>query len=274
MFYAAIGIPLTLVFLSDLSLLITRLIKYLSLILLRIYSNRYFFHVRQWALFRFIERQLNISIPIPSDDDDDDDNDDVDDGHNKGNDVNEQSASHAKSPMISTRGDHSHTNDRVTSRTRSLSAQFHLRRIRYIYTVMIDTLHDINDNIDLTMPQLLMTLVFYILIGAHLIPSSSYFDSVYICFTSLFSIDLRNYYRDTTTNEARSIRLLFVVAIYLLFGLAIVSLCVKAVQKRIQISLENLGHKLLRDLVEFLRQMGKHDVTLTWSPIAFIVVLD
>ena len=41
------------------------------------------------------------------------------------------------------------------------------------------------------------------------------------------------------------------------FGLAIVSLCVKAVQIRIQQSLENLGKKLLRDFVEFLRQMGK-----------------
>ena len=51
--YAAIGIPLTLVFLSDLSLLITRLIKYLSLLLLRVYSTHYFLHIRQWIFFPF-----------------------------------------------------------------------------------------------------------------------------------------------------------------------------------------------------------------------------
>jgi hypothetical protein len=49
---------------------------------------------------------------------------------------------------------------------------------------------------------------------------------------------------------------MFILAIYLLFGLAIVLLCVKAVQQRIQTTLENIGKKLLRDLVEFLRQMG------------------
>jgi hypothetical protein len=53
-----------------------------------------------------------------------------------------------------------------------------------------------------------------------------------------------------------NIKSMFILAIYLLFGLAIVSLCIKAVQMRIQTILGDIGKKLLRDLVEFLRQMG------------------
>ena len=243
--YGAIGIPLTLVFLSDLSLLITRLIKYLSLILLRFYSTKSFLHIRQWIFFRFIEKQLNISIATPSEEDDL--------YLTKQTSLNTSSFDHPLREFNSS-----------TSRapvggfkSKFLSPQHHIRRIRKICNILVDTLQDINDNIDLTMPQLVITLFFYLLIGAGLISSTSYFDSIYICFTSLFSINLRNYYRHTTTSQEHSLCLLFFVAIYLLFGLAIVSLCVKAVQIRIQQSLENLGKKLLRDFVEFLRQMGK-----------------
>ena len=245
MIYAAIGIPLTLVFLSDLSLLITRLIKYLSLILLRFYSTKSFLHIRQWIFFRFIEKQLNISIAIHPEEED-------------------LYLSRLTSPITSSFDHPLREFDPSTSRapvgalkSKSLSPQQHIRRIRKICNILVDTLQDINDNIDLTMPQLIIALFFYLLIGAGLISSTSYFDSIYICFTSLFSINLRNYYRHTTTSQEHSLRLLFIVAIYLLFGLAIVSLCVKAVQIRIQQSLENLGKKLLRDFVEFLRQMGQ-----------------
>jgi hypothetical protein len=239
MTYAAIGIPLTLVFLSDLSLLITRLIKYFSLLLLRIYSTNYFLHIRQWMLFRFIEKQLNISIPTSTEEE------------------------NLFSSKLNHSFDHfSNENDsqinRPTLKQRRLSHHMNIRNIRKIYNILVDTLKDINDDIDLTMSQLIITLFIYLLIGACLITSNSYFDSIYICFTSLFTINLSNYFRKTTTsNQENNIISMFTLAIYLLFGLAIVSLCIKAVQIRIQTILGDIGKKLLRDLVEFLRQMGR-----------------
>jgi len=238
MIYAAIGIPLTLVFLSDLSLLITRLIKYLSLLLLRIYSTNYFLHIRQWTLFRFIEKHLNISISTPTDEDE------------------------LFSSMLNESSFDHHSNENTPKinlpslKHKRLSHHLHMKNIRKIYNILIDTLKDIDDDIDLTMPQLIITLFIYIIIGACLITSNSYFDSIYICFTSLFTINLSNYYRKTTTNQEMNIKSMFILAIYLLFGLAIVSLCIKAVQMRIQTILGDIGKKLLRDLVEFLRQMG------------------
>jgi hypothetical protein len=241
MIYAAIGIPLTLVFLSDISLLITRLIKYLSLLLLRVYSTNYFLHIRQWVLFRFIEKQLNISIPISTDEDD-------------------LYSTKLNQSLTSSFDNYFDTNDqhinRSTLKQRRLSHRLHIKRIRNIYNILIETLKDIDDDIDLTMPQLIITLFIYLLIGACLITSNSFFDSIYICFTSLFTINLRNYYRNTITSQENNTKSMFILAIYLLFGLAIVSLCVKVVQTRIQTSLGNIGKKLLRDLVEFLRQMG------------------
>jgi len=239
MIYAAIGIPLTLVFLSDLSLLITRLIKYLSLLLLRLYSTSYFLHKRQWLFFRFIEKQLNISIPVPPDDDDlflpkpDEPLTSSFDFHENDQQINQ--------PLI---------------KQRLLSQHLHIKHLRSIYNVFIETLKDVNDDIDLTMPQLLITLFIYLLIGTCLITSNSFFDSIYICFTSLFTINLRNYYRNIKTSHENNKKSLFILAIYLLFGLAIVSLCIRAVQIRIQTLLGNVGKKLLRDFVEFLRQMG------------------
>ncbi|CAF0717489.1 unnamed protein product [Adineta steineri] len=246
MIYAAIGIPLTLVFLSDLSLLITRLIKYLSLLLLRAYSTNYFLHIRQWMLFRFIERQLNISIPIQPDED----------------------ALYSPKPNQSlTNSFDNHFNEynqdmnHIPLKQRRLSHHLQIKHIRTMYTILIDTLKDINDDIDLTMPQIIITLFIYILIGACLISSNSFFDSIYICFTAVYTINLRSYYRSTTINQEYKIKSMFILSIYLLFGLAIVLVCVKVVQLRIQTTLENIGKKLLRDLVEFLRQMGFHELS-------------
>lgn len=242
MLYAAIGIPLTLVFLSDLSLLITRLIKYLSLLVLRLYSSKYFLSIRQWLIFRFIEKQLHISIPIQTEEED--------------MFSSKPTSPIQSSPIHYSSLDSDQSIERAPPRRRSLADHHHIQRLSHICNILIETLQNIDDSIELTIPQLLSTLIIYILIGAYLLSTNSYFDSIYICFTSLFSINLRNYYRHVTSQE-HSTRLLFIVAIYLLFGLAIVSLCVKAVQSRIQLSLENLGKKVLRDLVEFLRQMGK-----------------
>ncbi|CAF0785343.1 unnamed protein product [Rotaria sordida] len=246
MIYAAIGIPLTLVFLSDLSLLIARLIKYLSLLLLRAYSTKYFLHMRQWMLFRFIEKQLDISIPLPTDEDD----------------LFSQKNNHL---LISSLDNEFNENDqpihRLSIRQRRLSNSLHLKHIKNAYNILIDTIKDINDDTNLTMPQLIITIFMYLLIGACLITSNSFFDSIYICFTSIFTINLRNYYRNTTMHHENNMKSLFILAIYLLFGLAIASLCVKAVQIKIQITLENIGKKLLRDLVEFLRQMGFHELS-------------
>ncbi|CAF3705987.1 unnamed protein product [Rotaria socialis] len=246
MIYAAIGIPLTLVFLSDLSLLIARLIKYLSLLLLRAYSTKYFLHVRQWVLFRFIEKQLDVSIPIPADEDD-------------------LFTAKINQPFASSFDTQLNENGQQASRPslkqRRLSDHLHIKRIRNIYNILIDTINDIDDDIDLTMPQLLITLFIYIIIGACLVKSNSFIDSIYICFTSIFTINIRNYYRDAAIHYENNMKLIFILAVYLLFGLAIVSLCINAVQIRIQITLENIGKKLLRDLVEFLRQMGFHELS-------------
>lgn len=240
--YAAIGIPLTLVFLSDLSLLITRLIKYLSLLLLRIYSSNYFLHIRQWSLFRFIEKHLNISIPIPTDED--------------------ELFSPKLPPSLTSSFDNyfnehdQKLNKQNSLKQRRLSHHIHIKHLRSIYGILIETLKDVNDDDDITMPQLLITLLIYLLIGTCLITSDSFFDSIYICFTTLFTIGLKNYYRNAKASHENNVKLMFIVAIYILFGLAIVSLCIKAVQLRIQTLLGNIGKKLLRDLVEFLRQMG------------------
>ncbi|CAF1012900.1 unnamed protein product [Adineta ricciae] len=243
--YAAIGIPLTLVFLSDLSLLITRLIKYLSLLLLRTYSTNYFLHIRQWLFFRFIEKQLDIFIPIPVEE--------------------EILFSPRADQSVPTFDQYFNENaletNRVSLKQRRLSEHQHIKRIRNVYNVLIETLNDINDDIDLTMPQIIITLSIYVLIGACLIQSNSFFDSLYICFTSVYTINLRNYYRNTISDRETKTRSIFILAIYLLFGLAIVFLCIKAVQVRIQKILENIGKKLLRDLVEFLRQMGFHELS-------------
>ena len=239
--YGAIGIPLTLVFLNDLSLLIARSIKYLSLLLLRIYSTKYFLSIRQWSLFRFIEKQLNISIPMPKEEDDFD--------------------SLKSNQLLSSSCDHCFNEDnqqrnQVSYKQRYLSDRLYLKHIRNVYNIFSDTLKDIDDDTNLTMLQLLITLFIYIIIGACLITSNSFFDSIYICFTCIFTINLRNYYRNATIHYKNNMKLMFILAIYLLFGLAIVSLYVKAVQIRIQTLFENVGKKLLRDFVEFLRQMG------------------
>ena len=235
--YGAIGIPLTLVFLNDLSLLIARSIKYLSLLLLRIYSTKYFLSIRQWLLFRFIEKQLNISIPMPKEEDDFD--------------------SLKSNQLLSSSYDHCFSeNNQVSYKQRYLSDRLYLKHIRNVYSIFSDTLKDIDDDTNLTMFQLLITLFIYIIIGACLITSNSFFDSIYICFTCIFTINLRNYYRNATIHYKNNMKLTFILAIYLLFGVAIASLYVKAVQIRIQTLLENVGKKLLRDFVEFLRQMG------------------
>jgi hypothetical protein len=241
MIYAAIGIPLTLVFLSDLSLLITRLIKYLSLLLLRIYSTNYFLHIRQWLFFRFIEKHLNISITITTDEED------------------LYSPKINQSPTSSFEHSFNENDQQINQKSlkqRRLSHHLHIKRIRSIYNILIETLNDVNDDIDLTMPQLFITLWFYLLIGACLITSNSFFDSIYICFTSLFTINLNNYYRSAKTSHDHNIKSMFILAIYLLFGLAIVSLSIKVIQIKIQTLLGNIGKKFLRDFVEFLRQMG------------------
>ncbi|CAF5163034.1 unnamed protein product, partial [Rotaria magnacalcarata] len=231
MIYVAIGIPLTLVFLSDLSLLIARLIKYLSLLLLRAYSTKYFLHVRQWVLFRFIEKQLDISMPIPTDEDD-------------------LFAAKINQPFTSSFDTQFSENDQRASRPplkqQRLSGHLHIKRIRNIYNILIDTINDIDDDIGLTMPQLLITLFIYIIIGACLVKSNSFIDSIYICFTSVFTINIRNFYGDAAIHYENNMKLVFILAIYLLFGLAIVSLCINAVKIRIRITLENIGKKLLQ----------------------------
>lgn len=248
MVYAAIGIPLALVFLSDLSLLIARLIKCLTLILLRIYSSKYFFHIRQWVLFRFIEKQLNISIVSPHDDED-----------------HSITTTKVTSPIATAKHSNEFLLNDQTIRQKPINAnllftQQLINHLRNFCNLLFDAINDVNDSTELTMTQLVITLLIYILIGACLVSPGSYFDGIYICFTSLFSINLRDFYRQITTSRENSGRFLFSIAIYLLFGLAIVSICVKAVQFRIQQVLENLGRKILLDLVEFLRQMGKDDL--------------
>ena len=222
-------------------MLVARSIKYLSLILLRIYSTKYFLHIRQWSLFRFIEKQWNISIPIPKEEDDFD--------SLKSNQLLSSSFEHCFS-------ENNQQRNQVTFKQQCLSDYLYLKHIRNIYNIFSDALKDVNDDTNLTMLQLLITLFIYIIIGACLITSNSFFDSIYIYFTCIFTINSRNYYRNAIRHYENNMKLMFILAIYLLFGLAIVSLYVKTVQIRIQTLLENIGKKLLRDFIEFLQQMG------------------
>jgi hypothetical protein len=172
--YTAFGIPLTLIFLTDLSCLIKQLIEYILFIYSYISSSKYFLYIRRFLFFRFIEEE-----------------------------------------------------------------ELNLPRISY------------NNENNLTITQLMFTLFIYLLIGTYLIPSKTFFESFYLCFTALFTIHL-----NTKLYQNNN---LFIFLIYLFFGLAIVLLCIKALQKTIEQFFANIGRKLLRNLVELTRQMGKEN---------------
>ncbi|CAF1251046.1 unnamed protein product [Adineta steineri] len=176
--YTGFGIPLTLVFLTDLSYLLQELIDYISFIILYIYSSKYFLRIRHFGFVYSLERQLSTL---------------VEENNNYSN---------------------------------------------------IET--------KLTPIQLILTLFIYILIGTWLVPSKSFFDSIYICFTTIFTINFNRKF-----NEEKHF---FFTTIYLLFGIAIGLLCIKAVKIKIEIYLVNCGNKLLRNLVEFTQQLGYHNI--------------
>lgn len=97
-----------------------------------------------------------------------------------------------------------------------------------------------------------MTLFIYIFIGTSYHPSKSFFESFYLCYTTLFTINLNRKF-----HEGKNF--IFTIT-YLFFGLAIVLLCIKSIQIKIETSLSNIGNKFLRNLVEFAQQMGKNNV--------------
>ncbi|UJR10566.1 hypothetical protein I4U23_014766 [Adineta vaga] len=174
--YTTIGIPLTLVFLTDLSYLVQELIEYISLILFDIYSTKYFLRLRRLRLFYFIEYRCENFFQ----------------------------------------------NDQEIFET------------------------------NLTILQLIITLIIYILFGTWIIPSKSFFDSVYLCFTIIFTISFNRKIHDA--------KHLFFTSIYLFIGLAIGFLYVKAVKARLERFLETCGKQLLKNLVEFTQQLGYHNL--------------
>ena len=180
--FTSFGIPLTLVFLTDLSYLIQELIEYISLILFDIYSTKYFLRLRRFALFHLIENQCQKMFQ----------------------------------------------NDQEIFET------------------------------NLTILQLISTLIVYILFGAWFISSKSFFDSIYLCFTIIFTISFNRKIHDG--------KHLVFTSIYLFIGLAIGFLYVKAVKVRIERLLETCGNHLLSNLMNFSEQLGK---MLLWAKFVF-----
>jgi len=174
MIYTGFGIPLTLIFLTDLSYLIQQLIKNILLICLYIYSSKYILHIRRMIFFHVIdeeEEELNIS--------------------------------------------------RI-----SLN--------------------------NLTIIQLIFTLFIYLIIGTCFITSKSFIESFYLCFTIIFTINLN-------TNIHRENNLFFII-IYSFCGLAIVLLCIKSINERIEKFLTYFGKKSLQNLVDWTQQIGKNSI--------------
>ncbi len=170
MIYTGFGIPLTLVFLTDLSYLIKQLIKNILLICFYIYSSKYFLHIRRSIFFHVIdedEEELNIS--------------------------------------------------------------------------------KISSN-NLTITQLILILFIYILIGTCFISSKSFFESFYLCFTIIFTINLN-------TNIRQENNLVFII-IYSFCGLAIVLLCIKTINERIEKFLTIIEKKLFQNLINWTQQIG------------------
>ncbi|CAF1433104.1 unnamed protein product [Rotaria magnacalcarata] len=203
MIYTGFGVPLTLVLLIDLSYLIKRFIKNISLIILYFYSSKNFYYIRRLMLFRFIDKQLNISI---------EDEDQYEDLH-------------------------------VT--TNSSSAQQYCCNFLNIFKKS-------KHNKDLTLVQLMITLFIYIVIGTYFIPSKSFLDSFYLCFTTIFTISLNKLaYQDDN---------LFFITIYLIFGLAVMVIFIETIKIRLEMLLVNIARLLVRNLLDFSRQIGAHDL--------------
>ncbi|CAF3390746.1 unnamed protein product [Rotaria sp. Silwood1] len=203
MIYTGFGIPLTFIFIFDLSYLIKRIINYISLIIFHVYISKYFLHIRRLFVFRFIDKQLNISF------EEDDDEEDL-------------------------------------NRLKSSST------IQQYINNLLNIVKNFNDDNDLTLKRLILTIFIYILIGSYFISSKSIFDSFYLCFTTIFTIS-SNRIIDQEKN-------LFFLSIYLVVGLAIVVLCVKTIKIRLETLLLNFGKILLRNLLEFSQQIGSHDL--------------
>ncbi|CAF1104665.1 unnamed protein product [Adineta ricciae] len=174
--FTSFGIPLTLVFLTDLSYLIQELIECISLILFDIYSTKYFLRLRRFGLFHFIEKQCQ---------------------------------------------------------------------------KIFQSDQDIFEK-NLTILQLIITLTVYILFGAWFISSKSFFESIYLCFTIIFTISFNRKIHDG--------KHLFFTSVYLFIGLAIGFLYVKAVKVRMERLLETCGDRLLKNLMVFTEQLGYHDL--------------
>jgi len=173
MIYTGFGIPLTLVFLMDLSYLIKQLVEFILLICFYIYSSKYFLHIRRFLSFPLMEKEeLNLS----------------------------------------------------------------------------KTASTVENN--LTITQLILTLFIYILIGTCFISSKSFFESFYLCFTTIFTINLN------TKIIYHEKNLVFII-IYLFIGLAIVLLYIKSIAIRIEKFLTTIGKKLLRNFIDWTHQIGK-----------------
>ena len=107
-----------------------------------------------------------------------------------------------------------------------------------------------NPRKELNLFQLILTLFVYLLVGAYFFSSKSFLESFYLIFTTLFTIHF-----NTQIYQNQNF---FAMMIYVFFGLAIVLLCIEAVKTQMEIFLQNVGKRLLTNLVELTHQMGKN----------------
>ncbi|CAF0952544.1 unnamed protein product [Didymodactylos carnosus] len=237
MIYASLGIPLTLVLLNDLSVLLTRMIKYSSSVFYRLYSTSYFLQIRSYYLIRFIEEKLGIVITLQ----------DVSNFQNQHRQLTTTTSVEDSDYSALIQNGHTQFN---THRKRLSFA------LQTFWDIILKSLDDVNDNFDLTLTQLVVTLIFYMFFGACLFSRHenwSLFDSFYFCYISLFTIGLNL--------KPYKPEFMLISSIYILFGLAFVSLCIQTVQTYIKATLATVGSKILRDLIEFLKQMGFHELS-------------
>lgn len=101
---------------------------------------------------------------------------------------------------------------------------------------------------ELNLIQLILTLLIYLLVGAYFFSSKSFLESFYLIFTTLFTIHCHT--------QIYQNQHFFVMIIYVFVGLGIVLLCIEAVKTQLEIFLENVGKRLLKNLLELTHQMG------------------
>lgn len=122
---------------------------------------------------------------------------------------------------------------------------------RYI-SDFLNTLKNLKQDNNLTLTQITITLFIYLIMGSYFIlpPSKSFLDSFYLCFTTIFTVNL--------SKQVNQDNNLVLISMYIIFGLGIILLFVNTIKLRLEIFLINMGKMVVKNLLEFSQQIGKY----------------